>query len=132
MSLFRTIYEKLASAFTEDLAVLYRQRVDEISPNIRYCAYNIGEPPQSVWCFVGGIVHFGANFVFPLPHTHTHVITLFCIKTTGDQNAINDLMQMRLTGAGGGMMAEKLEVNHRNLNLIWMYYVRMLCSVSPK
>ncbi|XP_034045228.1 signal recognition particle subunit SRP68 [Thalassophryne amazonica] len=64
----KTIYEKLASAFTEDLAVLYRQRVEEISPNIRYCAYNIG-----------------------------------------DQNAINDLMQMRLTGGGGGMMAEKLE-----------------------
>lgn len=41
--LVRTIYEKLASAFTEELAVLYRQRVDEISPNIRYCAYNIGE-----------------------------------------------------------------------------------------
>ncbi|XP_032418934.1 signal recognition particle subunit SRP68 [Xiphophorus hellerii] len=64
----KTIYEKLESAFTEELAVLYRQRVDEISPNIRYCAYNIG-----------------------------------------DQNAINDLMQMRLTGGGGGMMAEKLE-----------------------
>ena len=39
----RTIYEKLASAFTEELAVLYHQRVEEISPNIRYCAYNIGE-----------------------------------------------------------------------------------------
>lgn len=39
----RTIYEKLASAFTEEMAALYRQRVDEISPNIRYCAYNIGE-----------------------------------------------------------------------------------------
>uniref|UniRef100_A0A674PFR5 Signal recognition particle subunit SRP68 n=1 Tax=Takifugu rubripes TaxID=31033 RepID=A0A674PFR5_TAKRU len=64
----KTIYEKLASAFTEEVAVLYRQRVEEISPNIRYCAYNIG-----------------------------------------DQNAINDLMQMRLTGGGGGMMAEKLE-----------------------
>ena len=38
----RTIYEKLASAFTEELAVLYHQRVEEISPNIRYCAYNIG------------------------------------------------------------------------------------------
>lgn len=65
----KTIYEKLASAFTEELAVLYHQRVEEISPNIRYCAYNIG-----------------------------------------DQNAINDLMQMRLAaGGGGGMMAEKLE-----------------------
>ncbi|KAG1957236.1 signal recognition particle subunit SRP68 [Pimephales promelas] len=65
----KTIYEKLASAFTEEQAVLFYQRVDEISPNIRYCAYNIG-----------------------------------------DQNAINDLMQMRLSaGGGGGMMAEKLE-----------------------
>ncbi|TSK62591.1 Signal recognition particle subunit SRP68 [Bagarius yarrelli] len=65
----KTIYLKLASAFTEEQAVLYHQRVEEISPNIRYCAYNIG-----------------------------------------DQNAINDLMQMRLSaGGGGGMMAEKLE-----------------------
>jgi len=35
---------------------------------------------------------------------------VFCYKIIGDQNAINDLMQMRLTGGGGGMMAEKLEV----------------------
>lgn len=33
----------------------------------------------------------------------------------GDQNAINDLMQMRLTGGGGGMMAEKLEVHFQQL-----------------
>ncbi|XP_023585188.1 signal recognition particle subunit SRP68 [Trichechus manatus latirostris] len=39
----KTIYEKLASAFTEEQAVLYSQRVEEISPNIRYCAYNIGD-----------------------------------------------------------------------------------------
>uniref|UniRef100_A0A2I3TQ59 Signal recognition particle subunit SRP68 n=1 Tax=Pan troglodytes TaxID=9598 RepID=A0A2I3TQ59_PANTR len=39
----KTIYEKLASAFTEEQAVLYNQRVEEISPNIRYCAYNIGD-----------------------------------------------------------------------------------------
>ncbi|XP_069338972.1 signal recognition particle subunit SRP68 isoform X1 [Eulemur rufifrons] len=39
----KTIYEKLASAFTEEQAILYNQRVEEISPNIRYCAYNIGE-----------------------------------------------------------------------------------------
>ncbi|KAL1006054.1 hypothetical protein UPYG_G00067270 [Umbra pygmaea] len=65
----KTIYEKLASAFTEELAVLYHQRVEEISPNIRYCAYNIG-----------------------------------------DQNAMNELMQMRLSAGGGaGLMAEKLE-----------------------
>lgn len=46
----RTIYEKLASAFTEEMAALYRQRVDEISPNIRYCAYNIGESPNEGQC----------------------------------------------------------------------------------
>ncbi|VDI73750.1 signal recognition particle subunit SRP68 [Mytilus galloprovincialis] len=39
----KTIYEKLASAFTEDSQALYLQMVDEVSPNIRYCAYNIGD-----------------------------------------------------------------------------------------
>ncbi|XP_048467106.1 signal recognition particle subunit SRP68-like [Rhincodon typus] len=39
----KTIYEKLASAFTDEQAVLYHQRVEEISPNIRYCDYNIGD-----------------------------------------------------------------------------------------
>lgn len=64
----KTIYEKLASAFTEEQAVLYYQRVEEISPNLRYCAYNIG-----------------------------------------DQNAINDLMQMRLSAGGSGGMITELE-----------------------
>ena len=41
-------------------------------------------------------------------------------RLTGDQNAINDLMQMRLTGGGGGMMAEKLEVNIQDLTLVYM------------
>lgn len=37
--------------------------------------------------------------------------SVFCVWFVGDQNAINDLMQMRLSaGGGGGMMAEKLEV----------------------
>ena len=40
---FRTIYEKLASAFIDDTKVLYLQRCEEIIPNIRYCAYNLGE-----------------------------------------------------------------------------------------
>lgn len=39
----RTIYEKLGSAFTEDVQQLYLQQVEEITPNIRYCAYNIGD-----------------------------------------------------------------------------------------
>ena len=39
----RTIYEKLASAFIDDTKDLYLQRCEEIIPNIRYCAYNLGE-----------------------------------------------------------------------------------------
>ncbi|XP_014677050.1 PREDICTED: signal recognition particle subunit SRP68-like [Priapulus caudatus] len=39
----RTIYEKLGSMLTEDLRQLYQQRVEELLPNIRYCAYNIGD-----------------------------------------------------------------------------------------
>ncbi|XP_045214058.2 signal recognition particle subunit SRP68-like [Mercenaria mercenaria] len=39
----KTIYENLAKAFTEDIQALYLQRVSEIEPNIRYCAYNIGD-----------------------------------------------------------------------------------------
>jgi len=39
----QTIYEKLASALTEDDRVIYRQRVEDITPNIRYCSYNIGD-----------------------------------------------------------------------------------------
>lgn len=40
----RSIYEKLSSAFMdEDTKMLYLQRVEEISPNIRYCAYNLGQ-----------------------------------------------------------------------------------------
>lgn len=41
--LAQTIYEKLASALNEDEQVLYKQRVDELNPNLRYCAYNIGD-----------------------------------------------------------------------------------------
>ncbi|XP_078510691.1 signal recognition particle subunit SRP68 [Lissotriton helveticus] len=39
----KTIYEKLANAFTEEQAVLYSQRAEEIAPNMRYCAYMIGD-----------------------------------------------------------------------------------------
>ncbi|KAJ3646586.1 hypothetical protein Zmor_024168 [Zophobas morio] len=37
------IYEKLASALPEDDQAPYRQRVVEITPSLRYCAYNIGD-----------------------------------------------------------------------------------------
>jgi RNA-binding signal recognition particle 68 len=41
--LHRTIYEKLAEAVADDAKDIYLQRCGEISPNIRYCAYNIGD-----------------------------------------------------------------------------------------
>ena len=44
----RTIYEKLAGAVTEEQRTLYSQRVEEITPNIRYCAYNIGDMPADI------------------------------------------------------------------------------------
>ena len=40
---FRTIYEKLAEAVSDEGKDLYQQRCSEISPNIRYCEYNIGD-----------------------------------------------------------------------------------------
>ena len=43
MTTFRTICENLANAFSEEQQVLYQQRVAEVEPNIRYCAYNIGD-----------------------------------------------------------------------------------------
>jgi len=39
----RTIYEKLSEAVADEAKDLYHQRCSEISPNIRYCEYNIGD-----------------------------------------------------------------------------------------
>uniref|UniRef100_A0A2L2Y0W4 Signal recognition particle subunit SRP68 n=1 Tax=Parasteatoda tepidariorum TaxID=114398 RepID=A0A2L2Y0W4_PARTP len=39
----QTIYEKLSEALNEEEVILYKQRVEELTPNIRYCAYNIGD-----------------------------------------------------------------------------------------
>ncbi|KAH3862769.1 hypothetical protein DPMN_025743 [Dreissena polymorpha] len=39
----KKIYESLAKAVTEEQQTMYLQRVGEIEPNIRYCAYNIGD-----------------------------------------------------------------------------------------
>ncbi|GAB6027252.1 signal recognition particle subunit srp68 [Chamberlinius hualienensis] len=39
----QTIYEKMVGAVTGDVKSVYQQRVDEINPNVRYCAYNIGD-----------------------------------------------------------------------------------------
>ena len=43
MCLYRTIYEKLGSAFSEEQQNFYQQKADEITPNIRYCAYNLDD-----------------------------------------------------------------------------------------
>nr|CAH7752565.1 unnamed protein product [Callosobruchus chinensis] len=39
----QVIYEKLASALPEEDQLPYKQRVEEIAPSLRYCAYNIGD-----------------------------------------------------------------------------------------
>ena len=48
LMLCRTIYEQLARAVLEEHRIHYHQRVDEIAPSIRYCAYNIGDMPSDV------------------------------------------------------------------------------------
>lgn len=39
----KTIYEKLCETMSKDDAIVYEQMNEDISPNIRYCAYNIGD-----------------------------------------------------------------------------------------
>jgi len=39
----RTIYEKLSNAVCDTAKEIYVQRCEEIEPNVRYCAYNIGD-----------------------------------------------------------------------------------------
>nr|CAD7264171.1 unnamed protein product [Timema shepardi] len=39
----QVVYEKLATALPEEDQILYKQRVEELSPSLRYCAYNIGD-----------------------------------------------------------------------------------------
>lgn len=39
----QVIYEKLAAAVPEQDQLPYKQRVEEIAPSLRYCAYNIGD-----------------------------------------------------------------------------------------
>ena len=47
-SVCRTIYEKLSGVVPQDQRVVYTQRVEEITPNVRYCAYNIGGLPTDI------------------------------------------------------------------------------------
>ena len=46
--LCRNIYQKLGGVVSDDQRNMYHQRVDEITPNLRYCAYNIGGMPTDV------------------------------------------------------------------------------------
>lgn len=39
----RMVYEKLQIALNEEEQLVYRQRVEELAPSLRYCAYNIGD-----------------------------------------------------------------------------------------
>ena len=39
----RTIYEKLSATLGEDEAVIYKQRMADIVPSLRFCAYNSGD-----------------------------------------------------------------------------------------
>ncbi|XP_055383774.1 signal recognition particle subunit SRP68 [Condylostylus longicornis] len=39
----QVIYENLAQALPEDEQGLYKAKVDELTPSLRYCAYNIGD-----------------------------------------------------------------------------------------
>ncbi|XP_072382810.1 signal recognition particle subunit SRP68 [Diabrotica undecimpunctata] len=39
----QVIYEKISSTLPEEEQLPYKQRVEEISPSLRYCAYNIGD-----------------------------------------------------------------------------------------
>ncbi|KAF7265209.1 signal recognition particle 68 [Rhynchophorus ferrugineus] len=39
----QVIYEKIASTLNDDDQLPYKQRLEEIAPSLRYCAYNIGD-----------------------------------------------------------------------------------------
>lgn len=39
----QVIYEKLSSTLSDEEQLPYKQRIDEIAPSLRYCAYNIGD-----------------------------------------------------------------------------------------
>lgn len=39
----QVVYDKIASTLPDDEQGPYKQRVEEISPSLRYCAYNIGD-----------------------------------------------------------------------------------------
>lgn len=45
---YRTIYEQLGMVVSEEQRLMYSQRVEEITPNVRYCAYNMKDMPSDL------------------------------------------------------------------------------------
>lgn len=43
----RTIYESLGQAVGEEEGALFRQKMEEITPSLRYCSYNIGDASRA-------------------------------------------------------------------------------------
>ncbi len=43
LSAARSIYERLAATLSEEEAAVYKQRMNEIVPSLRFCAYNSGD-----------------------------------------------------------------------------------------
>lgn len=43
----QVVYENLLNALPEEEQALYKAKVDELTPSLRYCAYNIGEGASS-------------------------------------------------------------------------------------
>lgn len=61
--------------------MLYNQRVEEISPNIRYCAYNIGEQcSREVLLTSLGLL--GGSCDLPCVSTSNHGLRVFVLGFT--------------------------------------------------
>ena len=43
----KTIFESLSQAVGEEEGALFRQKMDEITPSLRYCSYNIGDASRA-------------------------------------------------------------------------------------
>ena len=47
LSQARAIYTSLSQAVGEEEGALFKAKIDEITPSLRYCAYNIGDKKAS-------------------------------------------------------------------------------------
>jgi signal recognition particle subunit SRP68 len=58
----QAIYTKLGQAISDqDIALLYRQRVDEMQPTLRYCAFSLGEEHSGKIELLAGSASDGAD-----------------------------------------------------------------------